>query len=89
MKHEITQYFPNFCDYDEESKEVYEFETIEELFSTPLCQRWSKDPRFTRFSLSDNHLMAEKKNSKEWYVVGTITYVNKLKDKLPALTMRA
>ena len=65
------EYVPGFVDNGEDLKEVT-FKTTKELLKIPFVKRWSKDKEFYRFSISDENLMAEFKNGKEWWVIGNI-----------------
>lgn len=48
------------------------FSTLEELLDVPFIARWKTD-RFSRYSLSDKHLMAEMKDGGFW-VLATLDW---------------
>lgn len=76
----ITQYRPNFFEGFE--TEVYEFNSVDELYNTPLCKRFISDD-FKGFRLCREYLMAQY-TDKSW----TVGYfekddVDKLKNIIP------
>ena len=66
----IKQYIPNYVDGID--PETVKFFSTEELLKIPFVESWSKYPEFFQYSLSENLLMAEFKDGKEWWVVGYI-----------------
>lgn len=66
----ITQYKPAFFEGFE--NKVVEFTTNEELFNIDFVKRFSENPKFYRYSVSDNKLMCELDEGKDWYVIGFI-----------------
>ena len=72
--HHIRQHIPNFCDGTPIESIFY---TTEELTNLDWVKRYTehlKDYTFCKFSLSENHLMAEYNNGDKWIVVGTIDH---------------
>jgi|ERR1700722_13624773 len=83
MKNTFKQHIPGYCS-GSDPFEFY-FDTVEELLANEWINNWTKhpfdteepkrpNPEFYRFSLSDNRLMYEGKNGKEWWVVGYICH---------------
>lgn len=68
----FKQHIPNFFTGFEPI--TFKFNTTEELLSHPWVQGWKDDAniKFYRFSLSDNCLMAELNEGKNWRVLGYI-----------------
>lgn len=64
----FKQHFPNFCAGF--NAEEQDFDTIEQLKENEVVKKWLKQKHFYRLSLSDNALMAELKEGKEWWVIG-------------------
>lgn len=77
-KNRFMPHYPH-GDYDNEAERssVY-FDTNEELFEVDMVKRWSMHKDFYRYSISDNHLMAEYIDGKKWWVIGYIKYPEKL-----------
>lgn len=70
----IRRHIPGCCSDGDEPPEIVEFNTMEQLLSVPFVNSFSGGQRFHRYSLSRNHLMAEYRDGKEWWVVGTLKY---------------
>jgi len=79
----LRQHIPAYVDLSE-PPQVATAETQADLLATPWVQRYACDQLvarggvvrrrpFYRFSLSENHLMAEHHDGRHWWVVGTIT----------------
>lgn len=69
----IRQYRPAFFEGFE--NETCEFSTLEEMKYIPWVKGFTEIKNFHRFSYSDNHLMAEYREGKEWWVVGTLSEI--------------
>ena len=48
------------------------FKTVEELLEVPFVKHFTEDRHFHRFSIADEHLMAEYEEGRKWFIVGTI-----------------
>jgi len=59
-------------DYFLSDNQMVGFDTTEELLEIDFVKGMSEIKDFYRYSVSGNHLMAEYKNGKEWWVIGTI-----------------
>lgn len=70
----IRRHVPGCCSDGDEPPEIVEFNTVEQLISIPFVNSFSNGQRFHRYSLSDRRLMAEYRDGKEWWVVGTLKY---------------
>ncbi len=70
MSRTITQYRPAY--FDGFDTRVDEVNSTAELLALPYVARWTTEPAFHRFSQSANHLMAELKGGREWWVVAII-----------------
>lgn len=70
MNNEIRQHIPDFCEGFE--KAVVEFNTLEELLAIPFVKNFSAHDSFHRYSVNDNHLIAEYRGGREWWVVGIL-----------------
>lgn len=80
MTNYFRQHIPDFV--SGVKRQIFKFETLEELLDNDIVKRWRMHPfeedkpsppdYFHRYSLSDNRLMAELKDGKEWYVIGYI-----------------
>jgi hypothetical protein len=68
---QIAQHIPSFIDLGKKPK-VSKFKTVEDLVKIPWVKSFSEDPKFYRYSIADESLMAEYKKGKEWWVVGNI-----------------
>jgi hypothetical protein len=66
------KYIPGFAFDPRDDKIIRNFNTINELLSIDFVKSWKKHRNFYRFSLANEHLMAEFKNGDEWYIIGTI-----------------
>lgn len=64
----IRQHRPAF--FEGFDNATVEFNTLEELLAIPWVKNFSTIKGFHRFSVSDNHLMAEYRMGREWWVVG-------------------
>lgn len=64
----ITQYRPAYFEGFE--NETVQFENLDEVFGIPWVKKFANDANFYRFSISENHLMAEYRDGREWWVVG-------------------
>lgn len=71
----IRQHIPGFVSGMD--PETSEFTTTEELLNIPWIKKLSKFKYFTRFSLSDHHLMIEL-GPDIYYVVGTIDNIENI-----------
>ncbi len=86
MKNIFIQHIPSCVSGVD--KKTFEFDTLQELLDNSIVKRWCMHPLnenevapegyFRRYSLSENRLMAEFKNGKEWWVIGFIKYPEKL-----------
>lgn len=65
---EIRQYRPAFFEGFE--NETVAFDTLEQLTEIPWVKRFSNAQDFHQFSISDNALMAEYREGREWLVCG-------------------
>jgi hypothetical protein len=70
---EIIQHIPGCVDTGEDPK-VAHFNNTHELLCVPWVKHWSEDPKFFRYSMSDECLMAEFDGGKEWWVIGNIDH---------------
>jgi hypothetical protein len=66
----ITQYRPAFFEGYENA--TVEFKSAEELLNIPWVANFANRPDFHKFSVSDEHLMAEYRGGREWWVVGLL-----------------
>lgn len=53
----ITQHIPSFVETGDEPRPRADFGTLDEMRAIPWVERWTKDPHFLRFSLSDQHYL--------------------------------
>lgn len=81
---EIQQHRPAFFEGFE--NENVPFDTLEELLKISWVANFAKSLAFHRFSVSDNHLMAEYHDGREWWVVG---FLKNPVDGLPKLVSAA
>lgn len=51
---------------------VSKFKTSADLMKIPWVKSFSEDPKFYRYSMDDESLMAEYKKGRVWWVVGNI-----------------
>lgn len=72
----IKQYRPAFIDCEDDNKEII-FNTTEELLGIDFVKNFSQNGNFYKYSISENHLMAEYENGYEWWVIG---YINNPKE---------
>lgn len=70
MKNEFRQRIPNY--FDGHTPQTFSFNDTEDLLSNPLLSDIPTYKNFYRFSMSDDALMLELKNGKEWWVLGYI-----------------
>ena len=63
----ITRYYPSFCDF---TQTTHEFTTKDEPLAIPWIASRTNNPKFHQFSLSHDHLMAEYREGREWWVAG-------------------
>lgn len=71
---EIRQHIPDFCEgFD---KATAAFDSLDELLKIPFVANFMSSPNFHQFSVSDNHLMAEYRGGREWWVVGYLKNPN-------------
>ena len=66
----IRQHIPASVVGFEEDAVTIEFDTLEELVAIPFVKNFSIYGNFYRYSVSDNHLMAEYRGGREWWVIG-------------------
>jgi hypothetical protein len=66
----FIQHIPGFCEGFERNE--FDFETTEELLSNELFLPWKVYKEFHKYSLSENRLMLELKEGREWWVLGFI-----------------
>lgn len=82
----FRQHLPGFV---EEDPYEFEFETQDELLNHPGIKKWTENPKFTCFAVSDSDLVAVFDNNKEWWVVGHIANPSNLNfpnwDEIPRL----
>lgn len=64
----IRQYRPAFFEGFE--NETVEFSSLKEMLEIPWVKHFSTDPTFHQFSISNDNLMAEYREGREWWVVG-------------------
>lgn len=69
---EIRQYRPAF--FEGFDAETVAFDTWDEILAIPWVKKFSERPEFHQFSMSNNHLMAEYRGGREWWVCGIVQY---------------
>lgn len=69
---EIVQHIPAFVDTGDEPRPCGEFDTLTGLIAIPFVNRWALETDFHQFSLSGQHLIAEQRGGRSWWVVGTL-----------------
>lgn len=69
---EIRQHRPAF--FEGWENETIQFDTLEELLAIPWVKNFSAHGNFHQYSVSGNHLMAEYRGGREWWVVGTLKH---------------
>ena len=67
----VRQYRPAFFEGFENV--TAEFDSGAELKGVPFVKQFAEMEGFHRFSVSDEHLMAEYQGGAEWCVIGTFT----------------
>lgn len=72
MNNTIRQHIPDFFEGFE--KALVDFNTLEDLLAIPWVKNFSAHANFYRYSVSDNHLMAEYRGGRTWWVVGTLRH---------------
>lgn len=65
----FTQHIPGFVSVETPPQRV-PFKTTEDLLNIDTVVRFSKDPKFSHFAISDNCLMAIYDEGRKWWVVG-------------------
>ena len=66
----IRQHIPSFCEGFDQS--IVNFNTLEELLAIDFVKRFSEHDNFHQYCVSDNHLMAEYRGGRQWWVIGTL-----------------
>lgn len=81
FKNRFVQHYPAFFTAEDDDYFVLNFNTQDELLACEFIIRWEKDSderKFHRYSLSDNHLMVEYENGKEWWCIGRLKTIDGL-----------
>lgn len=74
---QIRKYIPGVCWDGRDTLPTYiEFNNVKELMGIDFVKRWSLNPLFHQYSISDDpddvSLMAELNGGKEWWVIGSL-----------------
>ena len=67
---------PGFSDIGKPQR--FEFNDLEELLNQNYIKSWSNNPKFYRYSLSDDMLMCELDDGKAWWILGYIEHPEQL-----------
>lgn len=67
----FTKHIPNCVDTSDENLPI-EFSTLEELLQIPFVKKFADDGTFYRYSMNEEHLMAEYNNGYEWWTIGKL-----------------
>lgn len=74
----FKKHIPNACKDGNELDEINEFNSLEELLEIPYVKKQTDRKTFYRYSLSENHLMAEYESGYNWWVLGFINDISNL-----------